>query len=110
VGLPLESPLRCVWLSAEVVDILKAEFHWQLNIIPQNYGKSQIGDMMKISTIIVHIILCLTVLMLISGCSYSNNQVLALFKERQMDDDQRLYGNPYESLNQQNYIQFYVTY
>ena len=65
---------------------------------------------MKISTIIIHIILCLTVLMLISGCSHSHNQVLVLCKERQMDDDRRLYGNPYDSLNQQIYIQFYVTY
>jgi hypothetical protein len=65
---------------------------------------------MRISTIIVHIILCLTVLMLISGCSHSDNQAWVLFKERQIDDDRRLYGNPYESLNQQIYIQFYVTY
>ena len=97
-------------LSTEIVDILKADFHWQLNIIPQNYGKSQVGDMMKISTIVIHIILCLMVLMLISGCSHSHNQILALCKERHMDDNRRLYGNPYDSLNQQNDIQFYVTY
>ena len=59
---------------------------------------------------IIHIILCLTMLMLISDCSGSHDQVLTLCKERQMDDDLRLYGNPYESLNRQNYIQFYVTY
>ena len=59
---------------------------------------------------IIHIILCLTMLMLISGCSHSNNQVLALFEERQMDDDRRLYGDPYKNLNRQNYIQYYVVY
>ena len=75
----------------------------RINNSPKNYGKSQVGDMMKTSTIVIHIILCLAVLMLITGCSRSHNQVLVLCKERQMDDDRRLYGNPYESLNQQNY-------
>ena len=59
---------------------------------------------------IIHIIICLTMLMLIPGCSHSQDQVLTLCKERQMDDDLRLHGNPYESLNRKNYIQFYVTY
>ncbi len=63
---------------------------------------------MKISTIII---LCFMVLMLmITGCSHSHNQVLALWAERRMDDDQRIYGNPYESLNQQYYILLYTTY
>jgi hypothetical protein len=58
--------------------------------------------MMKISIIIIHIILCL--MMLITGCSRTNNQVSTLWEERQMDDDRRLYGNPYDSLNRQKYI------
>lgn len=49
-------------------------------------------------------------LILITGCSHSHNQVLALWEERHMDDDRRIYGNPYESLNGEQYIQFYVTY
>jgi len=65
---------------------------------------------MKISTIIIHIILCFMMLILITGCSHSHNQVLALWEERHMDDDRRIYGNPYESLNGEQYIQFYVTY
>ncbi len=65
---------------------------------------------MKISTIVFHIILCLIVLMLVTGCSHSHNQVLALWEERQMDDDLRLYGNPYESSNRQHYIQVHATY
>jgi len=58
---------------------------------------------MKISTIIIHTILCLIVPMLIMGCSRSHNQVSTLWEERQMDDDRRLYGNPYYSMNQQKY-------
>jgi hypothetical protein len=65
---------------------------------------------MKISTIIIHIILRLMLLTMITGCSQSDNQVLALWKERQMQDDQRIYGNPYESLNGERYIQFYAVY
>jgi uncharacterized membrane protein len=65
---------------------------------------------MKISTIVIHIILFLMVLMLITGCSYSRNQVSASWEERQMDDDRRIYGNPYESTNGENYIQFYAIY
>jgi hypothetical protein len=49
-------------------------------------------------------------LTMITGCSQSDNQVLALWKERQMQDDQRIYGNPYESLNGERYIQFYAVY
>ena len=65
---------------------------------------------MKISIIIIHIILCLIVLMLMMGCSRSYNQALALWEERQMDDDQRIYGNPYESLDRQHYILLHATY
>jgi hypothetical protein len=68
---------------------------------------------MKISSIIIRmilIILCLMVLMQLMGCSRSHNQVSKLWIERQMDDDRRLDGNPYESLNREPYIQFYATY
>jgi hypothetical protein len=58
---------------------------------------------MKTSTII-HIILCLIVLTLFTGCSHRYNQVSIFWKERQMDDDRRLYGNPYDSLNRQKCI------
>jgi len=61
---------------------------------------------MKISTIIIHIILCLMVLMTMAGCSLSHNGTLALWEERQMDDDLRIYGNPYESSNRQHYFRF----
>ena len=59
---------------------------------------------------IIHIILCLTILMLISGCSHPQNQVLELCKENQMDVDRRLYGDPYKNLNRQSCIQFYFAY
>jgi hypothetical protein len=49
-------------------------------------------------------------LVLITGCSHSPNQAFALWEERHMDDDRRIYGNPYEDLNEQSYLQFYVTY
>ena len=63
---------------------------------------------MKIYTIIF---LCLMgLILMITGCSHSHNQVFALWEERQMDDARRIYGYPYESLNEQPYIQFYVTY
>lgn len=65
---------------------------------------------MKISTIIIHIILCLMVLMLMMGCSRSHNQALALWEERQMDDDRRIYGNPYESSDRQYYIRLNATF
>lgn len=65
---------------------------------------------MKASTFIAHIIIFLMVLMLITGCSHSSNRALALWEERQMEDDLRIYGNPYESSNRQNYIRFYATY
>jgi hypothetical protein len=90
-------------LSTEIADIFPAEFHLQFDNIPKNYGKSQEGGMMTISTII-HTILCLIVAMLITGCSRTQNQVSILWEERQMDDDRRLYGNPYDSLNRQEDI------
>jgi len=65
---------------------------------------------LRLSTIIIHIILCLMVLMLMIGCSHSHNQASALWAERQMDDDHRIYGNPYESSNRQHYILLHTTY
>jgi hypothetical protein len=64
---------------------------------------------MKISSITSYIILFM-VLMLITGCSRSHNHVLALWEDRQMDDDLRIYGNPYESTYGEHYIQFYITF
>ena len=49
-------------------------------------------------------------MLMITGCSHSHNQVSALWAERWMDDDQRIYENPYESLNRQRYIQFHATF
>lgn len=65
---------------------------------------------MKISTIIIHITLCLVLLMLMMGCSHSRSQVLALWEQKQMDDDLRIYGNPYENLNRQHYFEFHAPY
>ena len=49
---------------------------------------------MKISIIVL---LCLMVLMM--GCSHSDNRALSLWEDRQMDDDQRIYGrDPEKSL------------
>ena len=50
------------------------------------------------------------VLMLMMGCSRSQNQALALWEERQMDDDQRIYGNPYESSDREHYIRLNAAY
>ena len=58
---------------------------------------------MKISNIVIHIILFLMVPILM-GCSQTYNQASTFWDERQMDDDRRLYGNPYDSLNRQKYI------
>ena len=49
------------------------------------------------------------VLMLMTGCSHSHNRTLALWQERQMDDDLRIYGNPYESSNRQHHFRFNAT-
>ena len=47
---------------------------------------------MKISIIII---LCLVLLIL--GCSHSCDPGEALWQERQMEDDRRIYGDPYKS-------------
>jgi len=43
------------------------------------------------------IIALLFVIALMMGCSNSDNPSLSLWEDRQMDDDQRIYGSPYES-------------
>jgi hypothetical protein len=48
--------------------------------------------------------------MLMMGCSHSQSQVLTLLEQKQMDDDLRIYGNPYENLNGQHYFEFYASY
>ena len=65
---------------------------------------------MKIRTIMIHVILCLMLTMLINGCSASRNNVSTLWQERQIEDDLRLYGNPYASMNRQSYLKFYATF
>ncbi len=45
--------------------------------------------------ILIVVLLCLIMLMM--GCSNSDNRALSLWEDRQMDDDQRIYGSPYES-------------
>lgn len=64
---------------------------------------------MKISIMIIQIILCLMAMMFMAGCSSSHNRILTLWEERQMDDDRRIYGNPYESSNRQHYFRFNAT-
>jgi len=45
--------------------------------------------------ILVIVLLCLMVH--IAGCSHSPNVTSSLWQERQMDDNQRIHGSPYES-------------
>jgi hypothetical protein len=45
--------------------------------------------------ILLIVLLSLTVLMM--GCSPSSNRMSSLWHERQMDDNQRIHGNPYEN-------------
>ena len=47
---------------------------------------------------LVTILLCLIVL--IAGCSQSHNPASSLWKERQMDDNHRIHGSPYENRGQ----------
>ena len=65
---------------------------------------------MKIYAVIIHIIFCFIVMVLIAGCSASQNQASTLWEQRQMEDDRRLYGDPYATLNRQSYIQFYTNF
>jgi hypothetical protein len=88
----------------------RLDFVCGLTPAADNYAESCAGDMMKIHTIIIHVILCLMLMMLIAGCSASRNDVSTLWQERQIEDDWRLYGNPYASLNRQSYLKFYATF
>ena len=45
--------------------------------------------------IFIIVLLCLMTLMM--GCLRSFDQASSLWEERQMDDDRRIHGNPYES-------------
>jgi len=52
------------------------------------YWKSRVRDAMKISTITI---LCFMMLILMTGCSPLSH----IEQERQMNEDERLYGDPY---------------
>jgi hypothetical protein len=70
-----------------------------LKIYLQNTdAPSRVGDVMKI---LIVVLLCFIVL--IMGCSYSDIRALSLWEDRQMDDDQRIYGSPYD--DPQNQLQ-----
>ena len=60
------------------------------------YGKLRVQNPVRISTIII---LSFLVTFFISSCSDSRSykQGPSLWDKRQMDDDQRIYGNPYET-------------
>jgi hypothetical protein len=66
--------------------------YYRFKIVSRDNGKSRERDIMKILMIII---LCLIVLM--AGCSRSCYRGEALWQERQMEDDRRIYGNPYKS-------------
>jgi len=68
---------------------------FRFSVISEYNSESRIRDIMKI---LIILILCLIVLMM--GCSDSFDRGQALWEKRQMDDDQRIYENPYESPNQ----------
>jgi len=42
------------------------------------------------------IIVLLFLIAMMMGCSNSDNRAFSLWEDRQMDDDQRIYGSPYE--------------
>ncbi len=65
--------------------------HCRFNIVSVNKGEFRVRDIMKI---LIIIILCLIVLVV--GCSDCCCPGLSLWEKRRMDDDQRIYGNPYE--------------
>jgi hypothetical protein len=52
--------------------------------------------------ILAIILLCLMILT--AGCSHSHNPSSALWHERQMDDNQRIHGNPYEMPQQEQRV------
>ena len=46
------------------------------------------------------IIVLLFLIAMMMGCSNSDNPSLSMWEDRQMDDDQRIYGSPYGSPDQ----------
>jgi Na+-transporting methylmalonyl-CoA/oxaloacetate decarboxylase gamma subunit len=42
-------------------------------------------------------IVLLFLIAMMMGCSNSHNRSFSLWEDRQMDDDQRIYGNPYKN-------------
>jgi hypothetical protein len=55
-------------------------------------------------------IVMLSLVVLMTGCSNSSNRASSLWQERQMDDDRRIYGNPYESSNRLQSVRLPATY
>jgi len=45
----------------------------------------------------ISMILLLFLIAMLMGCSNSHSRALSLWEDRQMDDDQRIYGSPYEN-------------
>ena len=45
----------------------------------------------------ISIIALLWLMVLMMGCSRSFDQASSMWEERQMDDDQRIYGSPYNN-------------
>jgi hypothetical protein len=58
--------------------------------------------------ILLIVLFCLIVLM--TGCSNSSDRASSLWQERQMDDDRRIYGNPYESSNRLQSVRLPAAY
>jgi ABC-type phosphate/phosphonate transport system substrate-binding protein len=58
----------------------------------------------------VLIIILLSLIVLMTGCSNSSYRASSLWQERQMDDDLRIYGNPYENSNRSLGIQLPAIY
>jgi hypothetical protein len=58
----------------------------------------------------VLVIVLLSLIVLMTGCSNSSYRASSLWQERQMDDDRRIYGNPYESSHRSLSIQLPATY
>ena len=58
--------------------------------------------------ILVVILLLLMILMV--GCSQLYNPTSSLWKERQMDDNRRIYGNPYENPDRLQNVWLFTPY
>ena len=55
------------------------------------------------------IIIILSLFVLIMGCLDCGEPGLSLWEKRQMDDDQRIYGNPYEGRDRWEDIHYSTT-